>query len=184
MEQGDGYKVVVIDDDEDTRSLICEILRNKGFDVREATDGLDGLEKVTQMPPDVVLSGIIMPRMDGFTLVESLKKNTITAAIPVIFLSHMGREEDRVRAEQLGVNEFFVTTMMPPAEIVSRIHALLSHSEYLITPNPYELDAQKLAQDLNLNRDFLCSDGGEKLALRLKLKDAGSRRFEAELICI
>ncbi len=184
MEQRNDFKVIVIDDDADTRSLMAEILRNRGFDVREAIDGLDGLEQVTQMPPDVVLSGIIMPRMDGFTLVESLKKNTVTASIPVIFLSHMGREEDRLRAEQIGVNDFFVTTMTPPAEIANRIHAILSHSEYLITPNPYELDAQRLAQDLNLNRDFLCSEGGEKLAFRLKLKDANTRRFEAELVCI
>lgn len=184
MESENGYKVVVIDDDEDTRSLIGEILRSKGFDVREATDGLDGLEKINQMPPDVVLSGIIMPRMDGFTLVESLKKNTVTASIPIIFLSHMGREEDRIRAEQIGVNDFFVTTMTPPAEIASRIKALISHSEYLVVPNPYELDAQKLAQDFSLNRDFLCSDGGEKLAFRLKVKDGASRRFEAEIVCI
>lgn len=184
MESENGYKVVVIDDDEDTRSLVSEILRNKGFDVREAADGLDGLEKINQVPPDIVLSGIIMPRMDGFTLVESLKKNTITSSIPTMFLSHLGREEDRKRAEEIGVDDFFVTTMTPPSEIVSRIHALISHSEYLIIPNPYDLDAQKLAQDLNLNRDFLCSDGGEKIALRLKMKDAASRRFEAEIICV
>lgn len=176
--------VIVIDDDEETRSVFCEILRSEGFEVREAVDGLDGLEKVSQMTPDIVLSGIIMPRMDGFGLVENLKKNTVTANIPVIFLSHMGREDDRVRAQSLGVNDFFVTTLTPPNEIVNRVNALISHSEYLIIPNPYELDAQKLAQDLSLNRDFLCSDGGEKLAFRLTLKDAGTRRFEAELVCI
>lgn len=184
MGQENGYKVIVVDDDVETRSLVSEILKGNGFDVREAVDGLDGLEKVNQVRPDIVLSGIIMPRMDGFTLVETLKKNTVTAGIPTMFLSHMGREEDRVRAEAIGVNDFFVTTMTPPAEIVNRINALISHSEYLVVPNPYELDAQKLAQDLGLNRDFLCSDGGEKLALRLKLKDAKTRRFEAEIICV
>jgi PleD family two-component response regulator len=176
--------VVVIDDDEETRALFVEILLSEGFDVREAIDGLDGLEKITQMVPDVVLSGIIMPRMDGFALVEGLKRNVMTAHVPVIFLSHMGREEDRVRAEALGVSDFFVTTMMPPREILSRVNALFSHSQYLIIPNPYELDAQRLAQDLNLNRDFLCSEGGEKLAIRLTIKDIESRRFEAEIICI
>ncbi len=176
--------VVVIDDDEETRTLFAEILRSEGFDVREAVDGLDGLEKITQMVPDAVLSGIIMPRMDGFALVEGLKRNVITAHVPVIFLSHMGREEDRVRAEAIGVSDFFVTTMMPPRDILSRIGALFSHSQYLIIPNPYELDAQRLAQDLNLNRDFLCSEGGEKLALRLTVKDIANRRFEAELVCV
>lgn len=176
--------IVVIDDDEETRTLFAEILRSEGFDVREATDGLDGLEKISQMVPDVVLSGIIMPRMDGFALVEGLKRNVVTANVPIVFLSHMGREEDRIRAQSLGVQDFFVTTMMPPREIIGRVNALFTHSQYMIVPNPYELDAQRLAQDLNLNRDFLCSEGGEKLAFRLTLKDAESRRFEAELICI
>lgn len=176
--------IVVIDDDEETRTLFAEILRSEGFDVREATDGLDGLEKISQMVPDVVLSGIIMPRMDGFALVEGLKRNVVTANVPIVFLSHMGREEDRIRAQSLGVQDFFVTTMMPPREIIGRVNALFTHSQYMVVPNPYELDAQRLAQDLNLNRDFLCSEGGEKLAFRLTLKDAESRRFEAELICI
>jgi DNA-binding response OmpR family regulator len=176
--------IVVIDDDVETRSLYVEMLRSEGFDVREAVDGLDGMEKITQMPPDVVLTGIIMPRMDGFGLVEGLKKNVATAQIPVIFLSHMGREEDRIRAQQLGVADFFVTTMTPVREIVGRVNMLFSRSQYFIVPNPYELDAQRLAQDLDLNRDFLCSDGGEKLAFRITLKDAETRRFEAELVCI
>lgn len=176
--------IVVIDDDGETRALYADILRGEGFEVREAVDGLDGLEKITQMVPDAVLTGIIMPRMDGFSLVESLKRNVMTANLPVIFLSHMGREDDRVRAQTLGVNDFFVTTMMPPREIIGRVNALFSHSQYLIVPNAYELDAQRLAQDLNLNRDFLCSEGGEKLAFRLTLKDASTRRFEAELVCL
>jgi len=176
--------IIVIDDDAESRSIYAEALRTEGFEVREAVDGLDGLEKINQMIPDIVLSGIIMPRMDGFGLVEVLRKNVATAQIPVIFLSHMGREDDRVRAQQLGVADFFVTTMMPLREIVGRINALFSNSQYLIIPNPYELDAQRLAQDLNLNRDFLCTDGGEKLAFRITLKDATTRRFEAELVCI
>lgn len=184
MGQAGGHKVLVVDDDAETRSLISEVLRGNGFEVSEAIDGLDGLEKVNQVMPDVLLSGIIMPRMDGFTLVETIKKNTITANIPTIFLSHMGREEDRVRAEAIGVDEFFVTTMTPPAEIVNWINSLVSHSEYLLIPNPYELDAQKLAQDFGLNRDFLCSEGGEKLAIRLKPKNPRAREFEAEIICV
>lgn len=178
------YSVVLVDDDADTRSLYAEVLREAGFDVREAIDGLDGLEKISQMIPDIVASGIIMPRMDGFMLVESLKKNVNTMSLPVMFLSHLGREEDETRAKALGVKDFFVTTMTPPHEIIGRIKGLLTSSDYLIIPNSYELDAQRLAQDLGLNRDFLCSDGGEKLAIKMHLKDARNKRFEAEIVCI
>jgi len=179
-----SYSVVVIDDDADTRTLYSDVLREAGFDVREAIDGLDGFEKISQMAPDIVVSGIIMPRMDGFMLVEALKKNVSMMNLPVMFLSHLGREEDEAHAKALGVNDFFVTTMTPPHEIIGRIKGLLTSSDYLIIPNPYELDAQRLAQDLSLNRDFLCSDGGEKLAIRLRLKDARNKRFDAEIVCI
>ena len=176
--------VVLIDDDVDTRTLYADVLREGGFDVREAVDGIDGLEKINQMLPNIIITGIIMPRMDGFMLVEALKKNMNTMNVPVIFLSHLGREEDEARARVLGVNDFFVTTMTPPHEILGRIKGLLTSSDYLIIPNPYELDAQRLAQDLSLNRDFLCSDGGEKLAIKLRLKDARNKRFDAEIVCI
>ncbi len=178
------HSIVIIDDEQDTRVLYADVLRSAGFDVREAVDGLDGLEKINQVLPDLIITGIIMPRMDGFTLVESLKKNVLTASIPIMFLSHLGRQEDEIRAKAMGVLDFFVTSMTPPHEVIGHAKAILMSAEYRIIPNPYELDAQRLAQDLGLNRDFLCSDGGEKLALKLRLKDAGSRTFEGEIICI
>ena len=178
------HSVVIVDDDQDTRVLYADVLRTAGFDVREAVDGLDGFEKITQQLPDLVITGIIMPRMDGFMLVESLKKNVMTASLPIMFLSHLGRQEDEIRSRAMGVLDFFVTSMTPPHEIIGHVKALLTSAEYSIIPNPYELDAQRLAQDLGLNRDFLCSEGGEKLALKLRLKDAGARTFEGEIICI
>lgn len=178
------YGIVLVDDDEDTRTLYADLLRTAGFDVREAGDGLEGLEKVNQTVPDLVVSGIIMPRMDGFMLAEALQKNINTMNVPVMFLSHLGRQEDETRARAMGVKDFFVTTMTPPHDIIGRIRGLLASSDYLIIPNPVELDAQKLASDLDLNRDFLCSEGGEKLAIKLTIKDARNRRFDAEIVCI
>ena len=175
---------MLVDDVEDTRTLYADLLRTAGFDVREAADGLEGLEKVNQTVPDLVVSGIIMPRMDGFMLAEALKRTINTMNVPIMFLSHLGRQEDEARARAMGVNDFFVTTMTPPHDIIGRIRGLLASSDYLIIPNPVELDAQKLAGDLGLNRDFLCSEGGEKLAIKLTIKDARSRRFDAEIICI
>ncbi len=178
------YSIVLVDDDADTRSLYADVLRDAGFDVREASDGLEGLEKINQVVPDIVATGIIMPRMDGFMLAEALKKNVATMNVPVMFLSHLGREEDEARAKAIGVRDFFVTTMTPPHEIIGRVKGLLTSSDYFIIPNPYELDAQRLAQDLGLNRDFLCSDGGEKIAIKLRFKDVRNRRFDAEIVCI
>lgn len=179
------FKVLLIDDDDDTRSLYAEVLRNAGFSLREAKDGLEGLEMINQEKPDIVFTGIIMPRMDGFLLAETLKKNVATASIPVVFSSHLGREEDERRAKELGVKKFIVQGMTSPNEVVRIIKSLLMNTEYFISIDPRALDAQKLARELGINTSYLCSEnGGQKFALKLSLKDPHTRTFDAELVCI
>lgn len=179
------FNIIVIDDDKEMRELYSEVFRNSDFDVREAKDGLEGLEMINEKNPDIVFTGIIMPRMDGFTLVESLKKNVVTASIPVVFLSHLGREEDEKRAQEIGVKKFIVQGMMSVSEVVRIIKSLLSTNEYFVSLDTRALDAQKFARDFDLNADFLCDEnGGQRLALKLSVKDAHSRTFEAKLVCI
>ncbi len=179
------FKILLVDDDDDTRSLYAEVFHAAGFEVREAKDGLEGLEMITAERPDVVFSGIIMPRMDGFALAEALQSNVATSSIPIAFSSHLGRQEDLKRAKEIGVNEFIVRDIVTPNEVVVRIQSLLSHSEYTIAFDTRALDAQKLAADFRLNPNFLCSEnGGQQFALRLRIKNASTRTFEAELVCI
>lgn len=179
------FKILLVDDDVDTRSLYAEVFQAAGFQVREAKDGLEGLEMATADRPDVVFTGIIMPRMDGFALTEALRSNVVTASIPIAFSSHLGRQEDQKRARDLGVDEFIVRDVVTPNEVVARIQSLISHSEYMIAFDVRALDAQKLAADLRLNQNFLCSEnGGRQFALRLKVKSVSTRTFEAELVCI
>lgn len=179
------FKIIVIDDNTDMRDLYAEIFRNDGFSVRAAKDGLEGLEMVDQEVPDVIFTGIIMPRMDGFALVEALKKNVSTASVPVVFFSHLGREEDRERASSLGVKKFIVQGMVPVKEVIRTVRGLLVTDEYLVSIDPRALDAQRLAKELGLNLDFLCSEnGGQRFALKLSIKEANSRTFDAELVCV
>lgn len=178
-------KIVVIDDNEEFRSLYAEVFRDAGFQVTEAKDGLEGLEKINQDVPDIVFTGIIMPKMDGFSLVEALKKNVSTAMIPVVFLSHLGRKEDEDRAMELGVKKFYIQGMVSVHEIVRSVQSILSTTEYFVALDTRALDAQKLARDLGLNADFLCNEnGGQKLALKLAIKSGRARTFDAELVCI
>ena len=177
--------MLLVDDDEDTRGLYAEVFRSAGFEVKEAKDGLEGLEMATADRPDVVFTGIIMPRMDGFALTEALHANVATASIPIAFSSHLGRQEDQKRAKELGVDEFIVRGIVTPNDVVVRIQSLVSHSEYMVAFDTRALDAQKLAADLRLNPNFLCAEnGGRQFALRLTVKNASTRNFEAELVCI
>lgn len=179
------FKMLLVDDDANMRSLYSEVFRSAGFEVREAKDGLEGLEMAMAERPDVVFTGIIMPRMDGFALAEALRSNVVTASVPIAFSSHLGRQEDQKRAKELGIDDFIVRDIVTPNEAVVRIQSLISHNEYMIAFDIRALDAQKLAADLRINSNFLCSEnGGRQFALRLKSKNASTRTFEAELVCI
>lgn len=179
------FNIVVIDDNEEMRSLYADVFRENGFNVRDAKDGLEGLELITQERPDIIFTGIIMPRMDGFTLVETLKKNVSTASIPVMFFSHLGREEDEKRATELGVKKFIVQGMMSVRDVVRSALALLVTNEYFLAIDARSLDAQKFAQDFGLNANFLCDEnGGQKLALKITVRDERTKSFDATLVCI
>lgn len=173
--------ILLVDDDRDTRSMYAEVFRASGFDVREANDGVEGMTLASQIVPDVILSGIIMPRMDGFQLVEVLKKNVATANVPVLFISHLGRQEDEVRARELGVKDFIVRDMTTPVEVVTRIKAALSATDYVIEFNIRTPEAERLLESVGMDKTLPCING--KPAFRLRLKDKEKKIFEAELLC-
>lgn len=178
-------KILLVDDDVELRELYAEIFQNANFEIIEANDGVEGLDKATKELPDVIFTGIIMPRMDGFAMVEALQKTVMTSNIPVLISSHMGREEDKIRATKLGVKDFIVRGTTRPIEIIEKINALFIEvgEEYVINFEHFELDAQKLAKDLSFNPEFKCLDCNEKLVINLKLTNSKERTFEAKLIC-
>ena len=91
-----AQKILVIDDDEDYRTMISATLNTIGYDTIEAINGLDGLTAVKIHHPDLA-SGIKMPKMDGHTLLGILKEDPECAAIPFIFLTGCGKERYAAR---------------------------------------------------------------------------------------
>jgi DNA-binding response OmpR family regulator len=179
-------KVIVVDDDANIRSLYANAFRAVNFDVREGADGLDGLKMVNENAPDIIITGIIMPRMDGFGFVEELKKNIATAGIPVIFISHLGREEDEKRAMEIGVKAFLVRDMTSPREMIERVNSILTSKEYILAIDPFGFDAAKFAEDFKLNPDFVCPEekAGGRIALKLRKSSGDGKHFDAEITCI
>jgi CheY-like chemotaxis protein len=175
-------RILLVDDDVDTRSMYAEVFRMSGFDVREANDGLEGLEMANQIVPQVVLAGIIMPRMDGFQFVEGMKKNVATASVPVAFLSHLGRQEDEEKARAVGVKDFIVRDMTTPVEVVTRMKSLLESSDFSLPFDIHSAEAGRLFEVLGMDGTLPCM-GGAHPVLRLRLRDKEKRIFEAELIC-
>lgn len=180
-----AIKVLIIDDDQDTRSLYADALRAVDFEVVEGRDGLEGLEMVNKDAPAIIITGIIMPRMDGFQFVETLKKNVTLAHIPIMFLSHLGREEDEKRAKELGVKDFLLRNMTSPNEMIERINERLLSREYVLGIDAFSFDAGRFASDFDLNPDFVCPEekAGGRIVLTLRKNKDGTKRFDAEVTC-
>ncbi len=178
------YKILIVDDDAEVRSLYGEVFKAEGFKVMEAVDGLDGINKAIANVPDVIFTGIIMPKMDGFGMKEALSKNVATSNIPVVMSSHMGREEDRKKAEEAGVKEFFVAGMVTPKEVVARVIRLFTLVKYNLKLNIKGGDIAKLTQDLGLKDDFSCANCGEDLVLNIEMTNNERKEFVGRIICL
>jgi len=176
-------KILIVDDGDDARTIYKDVFEKEGFDVIEALDGVEGLEKAIKEVPDVVFTGIIMPRMDGFSLKEELTKNVVTANIPVFMNSHMGREEDRKKSQASGIKDFFVVGMITPREVVVRIKTILEGGNYMLKINHTEHDAFRLISDLGLGNGFSCPKCGNEMVMDLKVSDLQNKEFAAKLIC-
>lgn len=179
----DPKKILIVDDDESTLSMYAEVFSQAGFSVIEAADGLEGLDKAIQDSPAVIFTGIIMPKMDGFSLVEALKKNVATSNIPVVMCSHMGREEDRQRAKEMGVKEFIIRDITTPKEVVNKIVSLWAPKEYFLKFNTSESDAPILAKELGISPSFDCKTCGQPMVIKMKTFDASNGEFSARIVC-
>lgn len=176
-------KILIVDDDNGIRTMYAEVFKKGGFDVEEAVDGLDGLDKAIKNIPNVVFTGIIMPRMDGFDLMKSLKKNVVTKDIPVIISSHMGREEDQKKAMDLGAKAFIVKTLNTPNTIMEKVKAMFNPDVYKLKVAENELDAERFASSMQIGKGMKCPKCGEGLVISLELIDADEKSFKAEIHC-
>lgn len=175
--------ILIVDDDAPTREMYAEVFRQNDFDVIEARDGVEGLEKASSHEGiDVIFTGIEMPRMDGFQLTAALKENPATAQIPVFVNSHLGREEDKAAAAELGVKDFIIRGIVPPREVVQRVLQSFESTgkSYLLKVDPYGYDGQMLISDLRLPDEFTCANCGSTLAVKLTSK---SDILEAKIVC-
>lgn len=117
-------RVLVVEDDEAIRRSIVAQLRGEGYETVEAEDGKEGLAAVRSERPDVIVTDLAMPVMDGFTFVATVRK---TATTPIIVLSVRAGESDRVRALDLGADDF-VAKPFSIAELLARVRAQLRRS--------------------------------------------------------
>ena len=120
-----AISILVVDDSLTTRTLEKSILEAHGYKVLIAVDGLDALEKLRTQTADLVISDIHMPRMDGFGLLQALKKDPRLERIPVIMVTSLDRPEDQERGRSLGAGAYIVKRKFDQAELLSAIRQIL-----------------------------------------------------------
>ena len=113
--------ILVVDDQRDVRELVRATLEPEGHRVTLAADGQEGLRKLFMAAPDLVLVDVLMPSMDGFTLLQRIRE---VAEIPVIMLTVLGQESDKVRALRAGADDYIVKPF-GPLELLARVDATL-----------------------------------------------------------
>lgn len=133
--------ILIVDDDDSYREMFAAKFREEGWRVVSARDGEEAWETLQRETPDVLFTGIIMPRLDGLALTERVKGDARYARMRVFILSHRGRPQDRERASMIGADGFFAVGFMPFAEIILRIKSSLNAApRFTLRLDPRRLD--------------------------------------------
>jgi CheY-like chemotaxis protein len=122
-------KVVVADDDRMFRKAAETTLRRQGYSVATASDGEEALQLIRSEQPDIIVLDLIMPKLQGFDVLQILKQDTLTSAIPVIVLSSLTQEQDKQEALDLGAVAYFNKSTFSLGELVKQVEHTLTKGQ-------------------------------------------------------
>ncbi len=118
-------RVLVVDDEEKIRNVIKEYAEFEGYEIDEASDGMEAIAKCKSENYDIIIMDVMMPKLDGFSSIKEIRK---TKNIPVIMLSARGEEYDKLFGFEIGVDDYVVKPFSPK-ELMARINAVLTRSK-------------------------------------------------------
>lgn len=113
--------LLLVEDDTFLAGMYVTKLTMEHFTVELATDGQLGLEKAKAMKPDLILLDVLLPKMNGFDVLKSLKADPATKEIPVILLTNLGQKSDVVEGLDLGAADYLIKAHFMPSEVVEKI---------------------------------------------------------------
>lgn len=114
-------KILLVEDEELVISLLEKKLTQEGYEMLIARDGEEGLKKMREESPDLILLDIIMPKMGGFEVMEEMNKDKELKKIPVIVISNSGQPVELDRAKKLGARDWLIKTEFDPQEVLDKI---------------------------------------------------------------
>src|SRR5579884_4041243 len=119
-----AVKVLLVDDEDSLRKVMRDLLERDGYAVSEARDGVEALDQIDRVGPDIIVLDLNLPRLDGYGVLSHLRSRPATAAIPVIVLTAKGDEDNEVRVFELGADDFLTKPFRARA-LSARLEAVL-----------------------------------------------------------
>jgi DNA-binding NarL/FixJ family response regulator len=124
-------RLMLVDDDPNLIVLVKDYLEFRGYDVLTAENGRQALELLQKTIPDLIICDVMMPEMDGYTLVEHIREDPRTEWVPVLFLSAKGQSQDKVKGLTTGADVYMVKPF-EPEELVAQVESSLKQASRLI----------------------------------------------------
>jgi two-component system, OmpR family, response regulator RpaA len=121
-------RILVIDDDPAIAELVAINLEMAGYDVTQVTDGIKGQALAVQMVPDLIMLDLMLPKVDGFTICQRLRRDERTANILVLMLTALGQTQDKVEGFNAGADDY-LTKPFELEEMLARVRALLRRTD-------------------------------------------------------
>lgn len=129
MARKDKKKILAVDDEKHIVRLVEVNLQRAGYEVETAYDGREALEKVKKSKPDLIVLDVMMPHLDGFSVLKALKQDPETKSIPVIMLTAKAQDADVFRGWQSGVDSY-LTKPFNPLELITFVERILDAAEH------------------------------------------------------
>ncbi len=118
-------KILIVEDDVFLGDVLTEKFKKDGFEAILSRDGAEGLQKMKELKPDLILLDIILPTMNGYEILEAKHKDPDIEKIPVIIISNSGQPVEINRALELGVKDYFIKAQFDPEEVMVKVRAFL-----------------------------------------------------------
>lgn len=122
----EGQKILIVEDDPYISKMYQLKLSLDGFDVQLAENGRIGVEKAKSFVPNIILTDILMPEMDGFDVIKNVKMEPDLKNIPILIMSNLGQEDHVQKGLELGAIGYIVKSQYTPTKVVEKIKEILS----------------------------------------------------------
>ncbi len=145
-----GYKILIADDEAEIRDILHLYLEKDGYEIIEAADGLQAMERLKSEEIDLAILDIMMPGIDGYRMLRNIRENN---NIPVIMLSAKGSDSDKILGLDMGADDY-ITKPFVPLEAVARVNSNIRRFYALGAGNRQNADGEELTvRDLRLDKE-------------------------------